>query len=692
MYNDMKKILTLTLTAALLSLFQLSAQIDRSKAPEAGPAPVVQLGDFEKFTLDNGLRVILVEDHDRPVVNFNINFIVDPYVEGEKAGESSFFGDLWGRGTVSRTADQLNNEVDFLGATFRTNSRSIGFVTLTKYTDKMMEILSDVLYNPTFPEEELDKIKDQALGGLQMSRTSPDAILNNIMTATVYPEGHAYSDIMTEATVEAITTDDCREYYEKYIIPNSAIVIIVGDMNLEQAKAICGKYLSKWEKGEILTHEDPAVNRPEGIEVVFSPKDGAVQSTIEMMAPITLTPDSEDRMALSIANAIYGGGGFDAKLFRNLRETHGYTYGVYSSVSSDEISGSFSAGGDVNGNATDSSFVQMRFELQNMMDGDYTEDDLKKFKTMYAGDFSRSLESSGTIASFAYSVERYGLPDDYYATYLQRLDALTLDDIRAVVAKYFDPDNMYWFCVGDPSVLPALAQYDSDGVVVELDFEGNPIERKEVAADVTVQTVFDNYINYLGGRELIDGIKDMTTQTDMTVQGMTISNTVKIIPAEKAFSQTQSMGGQVMSKIKLVNGKLTVTSPMGGSQELTDPAQIATVVSESDLYPFPEVLGTDGYELTGIETLDGRDAYKVKSTSDNGAVTIDYYDVETGAKVKTVESAMGQSAESYYVEYQKTKYGIMYPSVMKMVIPQMGEVEADVVNVKINSKLKAKKL
>ena len=117
------------------------------------------------------------------------------------------------------------------------------------------------------------------------------------------------------------------------------------------------------------------------------------------MAPITLTPDSEDRMALSIANAIYGGGGFDAKLFRNLRETHGYTYGVYSSVSSDEISGSFSAGGDVNGNATDSSFVQMRFELQNMMDGDYTEDDLEKFKTMYAGDFSRSLESSHLMIS-----------------------------------------------------------------------------------------------------------------------------------------------------------------------------------------------------------------------------------------------------------------------------------------------------
>ena len=261
-----------------------------------------------------------------------------------------------------------------------------------------------------------------------------------------------------------------------------------------------------------------------------------------------------------------------------------------------------------------------------------------------------------------------------------------------MVAKYFDPDNMYWFCVGDPSVLPALAQYDSDGVVVELDFEGKPIERKEVAADVTVQTVFDNYFNYLGGRELIEGIKDITVQTDMTVQGMTISNTVKMIPAEKAFSQTQSMGGQVMSSIKLVNGTLTVGSPMGGTQELTDPAQIATVVSESDLYPYPEMLGTDGYELTGIEAVDGRDAYKVKSTDAAGTVTVDYYDVETGAKVKTVESAMGQSAETYYVEYMTTKYGVKYPSVMKMVVPQMGEMEAKVVNVKVNSKLKAKKL
>ena len=681
----MKKILSLTIAAALLSLFQLSAQIDRSKAPEAGPAPVVEFGDFEKFTLDNGLRVILVEDHDRPLVSVAINFIVDPYMQGDKTGESEFFGELWSKGTASRTAEQINNEVDFLGASFRTSSSSIGFTTLTKYTDKMMEILSDVLYNPTFPQEEMDKMQDQYLGLLQMSQSQPSSIISNIQTATVYPEGHSYSDIMTEATVKNITVDDCRAYYDKYIIPNSAIMIITGDMKLKEAKALCSKYLASWEAGEVITFDDPAVNRPEGIEVVFSPKDGAVQSTIRMMAPITLTRDSEDLMALQIANGIYGGGGFDAKLFRNLRETHGWTYGAYSSVRPDEVSATFYAFGDVNANATDSSFVQMRQELQNMMDGDYTEDDLKKFKTMYAGDFSRSLESSDQIASYAYNIERYGLPADYYATYLQRLDALTLDDIRAVVAKYFDPDNMYWFCVGDPSVIPALAAYDSDGVVVELDFEGKPIERKAVAEGVTVESVLDSYLEAIGGRAFVEGINDMTENVEMNVMGMSMTTTTKRIIDQKCFSITQTMGGNPISNIVLRDGKIKVSAG-GMEQEITDPAQVEAM---SDIYPFPEILGAEqGYVFTleGIENVDGSDAYKVRQEK-GGMASYNFYDVATGLKVKSIASAQGQTQEVVYADYQQTPYGILYPMVQKTTLPQVGVVEAKVTEVTINSGL-----
>ena len=456
-------------------------------------------------------------------------------------------------------------------------------------------------------------------------------------------------------------------------------------MKLKEAKALCSKYLASWEAGEVITFDDPAVNRPEGIEVVFSPKDGAVQSTIRMMAPITLTRDSEDLMALQIANGIYGGGGFDAKLFRNLRETHGWTYGAYSSVRPDEVSATFYAFGDVNANATDSSFVQMRQELQNMMDGDYTEDDLKKFKTMYAGDFSRSLESSDQIASYAYNIERYGLPADYYATYLQRLDALTLDDIRAVVAKYFDPDNMYWFCVGDPSVIPALAAYDSDGVVVELDFEGKPIERKAVAEGVTVESVLDSYLEAIGGRALVEGINDMTENVEMNVMGMSMTTTTRRIIDQKCFSITQTMGGNPISNIVLRDGKIKVSAG-GMEQEITDPAQVEAM---SDIYPFPEILGAEqGYVFTleGIENVDGSDAYKVRQEK-GGMASYNFYDVATGLKVKSIASAQGQTQEVVYADYQQTPYGILYPMVQKTTLPQVGVVEAKVTEVTINSGL-----
>lgn len=683
--DNMKKTIATATLAVLLSVFTMSAQIDRSKAPEPGPAPKIEFGDFEKFTLDNGLRVIVVEDHERPVVSFSLNFVVDPFVEGDKAGESSFFGDLWGRGTVNRTAEQLNKEVDFLGASFRTGSSYIGFTTLTKYTDNMMDILTDVLYNPTFPQEELDKIRDQAIGGLQISESDPSSILSNILTATVYPKNHSYGDIQTEETVNNITVEDCREYYENYIIPNSAILVITGDMTLKEAKKLCKKYLSDWEEGEIITYDDPDVNRPEGIEVVFSPKDGAVQSTIRMMSPIDLKPGSEDILPLNIANGIYGGGDFAAKLMKNLRETKGYTYGAYSSVSSSPISGSFYALADVNANATDSSFVEMRKELQSMVDGDYTEADVQKFKTLYAGSFSRSLESSGQLASYAYTIERYGLPEDYYSTYLQRLDAVTMDDVRRVVAKYFDPDNMYWFVVGDPSVVKALQQYDSDGTVVELDFEGKPIERKAVSDDVTVTTVLDQYLEAIGGKALVEGITDMTEEVEISMMGMSVSTVTKRIPAQKAYFMSQLMGGNPISSIIVKDGKLTV-SANGMEQEITDPAQVEAM---SDFYPIPEAVGAAaGYEfsLEGIETVEGRDAYKVKMEK-SGMPVYNYYDMETGLKIKTVASAQGQTQEVFFEDYQKTAYGILYPMVQKMNMPQIGLVEGKVTKVEFNTGL-----
>lgn len=669
----MKKILSIITVACLLSSMQLSAQLDRSKAPLPGPAPKVEMGDFNKFTLSNGLRVIVVEDHERPIVNYSLIFLTDPSIEGEKAGMSSMFGDIWEKGTKTRTADQISDEVEFLGARLSTSANRIGFFSLKKYQTQMLSVMTDVLYNPTFPEEELVKIKEQNLGGLKMAKTDPSSIMNNIITATVYGKDHAYGDIMTEETVNAVTTDDFRTYYKKNIIPNNAIMIVVGDVTVKEVQKLCKKYFGSWKKGKVESHEWPLGRKANGIEVVFSPKDGAVQSTICMMAPIDYKQTSEDNLALKMSNAIYGGGGFSAKLMKNLREDKGYTYGAYSRVSTDRFSGSFKAQGDVNATATANSFIEMRKELDAMLASDYEDGDLHKTKVAYAGAFSRSLESSGTIADNAFFIERFNMPKDYFATYLQRLDAITREDVDAATRKYLDPNNMYYFVVGDPSVLPSLQELDSDGVVEILDYLGRPLEQKEVDADVTVESIVDRYMDAIGGIELANGVKDVTNVTDMSVMGMVMTTTTKIIPAEKAFSSVQAMGGNPMMTMVLKNGSLQV-SQGGMSQTVSDPAQIEAVAGEQ-LDIFPEM--TLKYEIAGIENIDGKDAYKLKAESAAGVV-YDFFDIATGLKVKSVVMAQGQTVETIYVEYAVSEYGIKYPSVLKMTMPQIGEVDAKV--------------
>ncbi len=655
----MKKIISILTAAMLISVMQLSAQLDRTVAPEPGPAPKVELGKHEKFTLKNGLRVILVENHERPIVSVSLNFIRDPFVEGDKAGISGIFGEMWGKGTKKRTAQQISEEAEFLGTSLGTSSGGLGFSTLTKYLPNMMDLMTDVLYNPTFPQEEMDKVIEQTLGGLQMSMSQPSYVMGNITTATVYPKDHPYGDIQSEETTKNITVADCKAFHKKYIVPSEAILVLQGDITLDEAKELADKYFKKWKGKAVEKKEYAPIARPEGIQIIFSPKDGAKQSTISMMTPIDYQPGAEDALAVGIANQIYGGGDFAAKLMRNLRETKGYTYGAYSSISSDKLSGTFESSADVNANATDSSFIEMTKEMNAMLAGDFTQEDLEKFKKTYAGSFSRSLESDATIARFAIMTERYGFPEDYYSTYLQRLDAVTLEDVKAAVAKYFDPANQYYFVVGDPSVLEGLEKLDSDGKVVKLDYLGRPI--KEVDANVTAESVMNKFLDFYGGKENILAIKDFKVVQQIVYPGYgVIETTITSIPKSKMFKMTQNMGDMNLATI-VRKGASVVVNQQGQVQEITNPEEVEAISSEFAMLhseAFVEDFST--YSIEGIETIGKRDYYKVKNELEGGVTLVDFIDMETGERIKTSMSAQGQTMDTIYEGILESN-GIKYP-------------------------------
>lgn len=683
----MKYILSLLIICFSLSL---SAQVDRSKAPKSGPAPKVNIGEYKSFTMDNGLRVLVVENHKIPKLNISLNVIKDPLIEGAKSGFTEFAGELWGKATQKRGAKQLSEEVDFIGASLSTSSSSVAVSGLSKYSNQLMDIFSDVLLNPAFPQDEFDKIVLQAKTGLKVSETEPQSILNNISSITLFGEKHPYGDVMTSETVDQITLEDCKNYYKESVHPNNSILVLVGDINLDEAKALTSKYLSKWQKGTVPAFKYETPSAPKGRQVVFSNKDAATQASIAVSYPIDYKKGAPDNMAVVVMNQILGGGGFQAKLFKNLRETKGYTYGAYSNMSSDELdgAGTFKAYAEVKANIVDSAFMETLKEMSNMTQADFSQENIDQVKKTMAGGFSRGMEEPATIANFAYSIERYGLPKDFYTTYLERLSKVSKEDIVAAAQKYIHPDNAYLFVVTDKGLKSKLMPLDSDGVIVELDYKGQPVkEGAKVAADVTPEKIIDAYLKAIGGKEKLQSMKDMTVVSEMAMQGMTITNTYKyvIVPGNPAFMMEVAMGASVMQKMIFDGGK-AVISGAGGSQTIE--GEKAAALKEQ-AYPILELeyarLNIQP-TIEGIEQVNGRDAYKVKVTMGE-SVTYSFYDVENGLKVKSVGTQQGVSQEVSFEDYRNTDFGLLYPFLSKTSMQGM-PIELKVKEVKVNQGLK----
>ena len=217
----MKKI-AISFVLSLLIATVGYAQVDRSQFPNSGPAPEIKIGEAETFTLENGLKVFVVKNTKLPRVSFTLVLEKDPILEGDKAGMTGFVGEMMTAGTTNRTKDQLDREIDFIGASLSASANSMFASSLKKHQDKVLELMADVLYNPIFPQAELDKLKKQSLTGLAQSKDNPDAISGRLTSALVYGKSHPYGEVATETTINNVTVEDVKSYYQTYFKPNIA--------------------------------------------------------------------------------------------------------------------------------------------------------------------------------------------------------------------------------------------------------------------------------------------------------------------------------------------------------------------------------------------------------------------------------------------------------------------------------------
>jgi predicted Zn-dependent peptidase len=667
----MKKLIY-TLFILFIAL-SVNAQLDRTVRPQAGPAPKIMLGDYNLFTLDNGLKVIVVENHKNPKITYQLSLDIDPILEKDKAGYISMTGNLLRAGTTTKTKAEIDQAIDFIGASLNTYSTGISGSVLTKHSNVFLDIMSDVLYHPSFPEDELDKLKKQNISGIQFGKNDANSIASNINSVITYGKDHPYGEIMTEKSIEGITIDECKNYYNTYFKPNVAYLIIVGDITLKEAKKQANQYFGSWKMGDVPTHsfEFPTVNKSP--RVIVANRDGAVQSLIMVSYPLDYKPGNPDAIKGNVLNAIFGGSGTSTRINANLREDKAYTYGGYSSLNTDKLVGSFNASAEVKGEATDSAMVELLYEMNRMITEPVSNEELEKIKSKMNGSFARSLESPSTIAGFALNIEKYQLPKDYYATYLEKLSKVTVADIQETAAKYLKPDNANIIAVGNADeLLKTMTKFSKNSKVEQFDFYGNPVKKMDTPSDLSGMDIIDKYIEAIGGKEKLMQIRDVTIKSGMTMQGMNLEINMFQKAPNKMVVETM-MGGNMLSKSVFNGEKAKVKSPMG-EQELTG-TDLEDMKAQSTLNAelYLSEMGVT-VELKGAEDVDGKAAWKIQVTTPSGKTSVDFYDQESGLKVKSVAQQGQMSITTLLSDYREVE-GILFPFKMNQ---SMGPQSFDV--------------
>lgn len=673
----------------MLALTTVATAQTKQTPPPPGPAPKIELGKYEHFTLKNGLKVYVVENHKLPAVSMSLVLDRDPILEGDKAGYVSTAGQMMRTGTATRTKDQFDEQVDFIGANLSFSSTGFNASSLKKNLPVLLDLTSDALLNPKFTQEELDKVKKQMMANLASEKDNPDAIASKIRNTLLYGKNHPNGELMTEKTVENIALADIQNYYKTYYRPNIGYLAVVGDVTPKEMKKLLEKSFGKWEKGTVPSKEYALPKHDGKTQVIVVDRPSAVQSVLSFTNPADLKPGSEDAVAAQIMNTILGGGS-SARLFMNLRERNGYTYGAYSSLSSDEILGRFNASASVRNAVTDSAATEFMNEIKKIRNEKVTADELKLAKASITGNFARGLENPATVAFYAINTARYGLPADYYANYLKKVEAITAEDVQRVAQKYVKPENMYIVAVGNAAeVADKLTAFDKDDSnIAYFDATGEKVNRAAMAVptDVTADQLISKYLQALGGKANIDKVKDIAVTMNATVQGMALTMKQQQKGADKMLVQVL-MNNNPLQRVTINGDKGKMEAPMQGVNKEMTADELATQKLETDMFSMAryDKLGVKT-AVTGQEKVDGTEAYVVEATAANGQKTLHYFDKNTGLllkDVKSLQTPQGPISQSKSYKNYKEVNGVKYPHLIETTVgPQV--IKAEVQSVEVN--------
>jgi predicted Zn-dependent peptidase len=450
----------------------------KGRAPVNKAVLKVKLPKAEETTLPNGLRVVLLRDPKVPTFTTQMVILSGGLADqSDYRGLASFTAALLREGTAKRSSKEIAEQVDSLGGTLNSNS---GFSSMTSTVtasglvenlDQTLDLFADVIRNPAFPADEVEKYKARTLAQLQFQRSSPQFLAQERFSRAIYGDHPGAIVAAPVESIKKLTSKDLAGFHSTYYRPNNAILAIVGDVTLKEVLPKIQRAFGDWQKADVPATTIPAIPAPAASRIFLIDRPGSVQTVLQL-GTLGIERNNPDYFSILLADKILGGGPA-ARLFLNLREDKGYTYGAYSNFGGSRFRGTWTSSSEVRTDVTEGAMKEFMYELKRLRDDKVGVDELESAKRAIVGSFALSLEQPQSLLQNIITQKLYDLPADYWDTYPQKVAAITADDIQKVAQKYIDLDHIQIVAVGDASkARDVLAKYgkvevyDADGKMV----------------------------------------------------------------------------------------------------------------------------------------------------------------------------------------------------------------------------------
>jgi zinc protease len=456
---------------------------DRGVLPQPGEPEAARFPEFTSTQLDNGLKIIVVNRPSIPVIDMNLIF--DAGYAGDRpdlTGEASITMSMLDEGAGDNDALEISEQLALLGAELSAgaglDTASVGLSALTENLDPSLDLFADVVLRPTFPEAELERMRSQYLAAIQQEKSRPLSMALRLLPEFLYGEGHPYAQPLTgsgtEASVATITRDDLIQWHTTWFRPNNATLVVVGDTTLEEITPRIEELFRDWEAGEVPEKDAVTVERTETDGLYLIDKPGAEQSII-FAGQLVVPMNNPNEIAIEALNDVIGGQ-FSSRINMNLREEKSWSYGARSMIMATRAQRPFLAYAPVQTDKTAPALAEILREITEIRGKNPpTEAELERVKNSNILSLPGRWETNPAVLGDLGKLVAYGLPDDYWDTYPQRLNELQLEQVAAAARDTIDPAQLTWIVVGDRARIEDELKELKLGEIRLIDVDGNAV-------------------------------------------------------------------------------------------------------------------------------------------------------------------------------------------------------------------------